>query len=134
MMWELSYFLGLQISHLENGIFLSQNKYAKEILKNFHMEYCKPMGTPMITGSKLTKIDDSPNVDQTTYRSMIGSLLYLIVSRPDIMHVVCLVARFQSSPKESHVIELKIISNIFSWIMGFGFLNMMILDLLLILT
>ena len=84
---------------MENGIILSQTKYAKEMLKKFHMEDCKPMGTPMIIGCKLTKNDDSPNVDQTTYRSMIGSLLYLTASRPDIMHVVCLVARFQSLPK-----------------------------------
>ena len=58
------------------------------------MEDCKPMGTPMIIGYKLTKNDDSLDVDQTTYRSMIGSLLYLTTSRPDIMHVVCFIARF----------------------------------------
>ena len=66
---KLSYFLGLQISQLENGIFLSQTMYAKEMLKKFYMEDCKSMGTPMIIGCKLTKNDDSPNVDQTTYRS-----------------------------------------------------------------
>ena len=77
------------------------------MLKKFHMEDCKPMGTKMIIGCKLTKNDDSPNVDQTTYRSMIGSLLYLTPSRLDIMHVVCLVARFQSSPKESHAVAIK---------------------------
>ena len=77
------------------------------MLKKFHMEDCKPMGTPMVTRCKLTKNDDSPNVDQTTYRSMIGSLLYLTALRPDIMHVVCLVARFQSSPKESHIMVVK---------------------------
>ena len=84
---------------LDTVIFISQTKYAKEMLKKFHMEDCKPMGTPMIIGCKLTKNDDSPDVDQTTYRSMIGSLLYLTYSRPDIMHVVCLVARFQSLSK-----------------------------------
>ena len=75
MLGELSYFLGLQISQLKNGKFLSQTKYAKEMLKRFHMEDCKPMGTPMIIGCKLTKNDDSRNVYRTTYRSMIGSLL-----------------------------------------------------------
>ena len=70
------------------------------------MKDCKPMEIPMIIGCKLTKNDDSPNVDQTTYRSMIGSLLYLRASRPNIMHVVCLVVRFQSSPKESNVMVI----------------------------
>ena len=107
MLGELSYFLGLQISQLKNGTFLSQTKYAKEMLNKFHMEDCKPMGTLMIIGCKFTKNDDSPDVDQTTYRSMIGNLLYLIASRPDIMHTICLVARFQSSPKESHVMVVK---------------------------
>lgn len=69
------------------------------MLNKFHMEDCNPMGTPMITRCKLSKNDDSPDVDQTTYRSMIGSLLYLIASRLEIMHDVCLVAIFQSSLK-----------------------------------
>ena len=64
MLGELSYFLGLQISQLENGIFISQTKYAKEMLKKFYMEDCKPMETPMITGCKLTKNDDSPMLIQ----------------------------------------------------------------------
>ena len=99
MLGELSYFIGLQTSQLENGIFLSQTKYAKEMLNKFYMEDCKPTETPMIKGCKLTKNDDSPNVDQTTYRSMIGSLLYLTTSRPNIMHFVYLVTIFQSSRK-----------------------------------
>lgn len=73
------------------------------------------MRTPKITRFKFTKTDDSPYVDQTTYISMIGSLIYLIASRPDSMHHVCLVARFQSSPKESHVMAIK---RIFRYIQG----------------
>jgi hypothetical protein len=67
------------------------------------MEECAPVSTPMITGCKLSKDDESPEVNSTLYRSMIGSLLYLTTSRPDIMQAVGMVARFQSTPKESHM-------------------------------
>ena len=85
LLGELNFFLGLQISQCENGIFLSQSKYAREMLKKFQMDECHPVSTPMVTGCKLTKVDDSPDTNQTEYRSMIGSLLYLTTSRPDIM-------------------------------------------------
>ena len=63
MLGELGFFLGLQISQKENGIFISQSKYVKEMLKKFQMEDCKPVSTPMITGCKLSKDDESPEVD-----------------------------------------------------------------------
>ena len=66
----------------------------KEILKKFMMEDCKPVGTPMVVGYKLSKEDESVDVDQKLYRSMIGSLLYLTATRLDILHSVCMVARF----------------------------------------
>ena len=90
---ELKFFLGLQISQQKNGIFISQSKYIKEMLKRFQMEDCKPVGTPMITGCRLSKDDESPEVDQKLYRSMIGSLLYATASRPDILHAIGLVGR-----------------------------------------
>jgi hypothetical protein len=109
MLGELSFFLGLQIHQSERGIFISQSKYLKEILKKFGMENCAPVSTPMTTSCKLNKDDDAPEINQTMYRSMIGSLLYLTTSRPDIMQVVGLVGRFQSNPKETHVLVVKII-------------------------
>jgi hypothetical protein len=81
-------------------MFLSQEKYLREMLKRFQMEYSEPVGTHMVTGCKLRKDDDSPDVDQSSYRLMIGNLLYIIASRPDIMHVVGMVGRYQSAPKE----------------------------------
>jgi hypothetical protein len=99
MIGELSFFLGLQITQRSKGMFISQEKYLREMLKRFQMEDSKPMGTPMVTGCKLSKNDDSLDVDQRSYRSMIGSLLYITTSRPDIMHVVGRVGRFQSAPK-----------------------------------
>jgi hypothetical protein len=77
------------------------------MLKRFQMEDSKPVGTPMVTGCKLSKDDDSPNVDQSTYRSMIGNLLYIIASRPDLMHVVGMVGRYHSAPKQSHLLDVK---------------------------
>jgi hypothetical protein len=85
MLGELTFFLDLQVTQIEKGIFICQSKYVKEILKKFQMEYCKPMSTPMVTGCKLSLNDDSPKVDQTMYRSMIGSLLYATTTRPGIM-------------------------------------------------
>jgi uncharacterized membrane protein YciS (DUF1049 family) len=96
---ELSFFLGLQITQRPEGMFISQEKYLREMLKRFQMEDSKPVGTPMVTGCKLSKYDDSPDVDQSSYQSMIGSLLYITSSRPDIMHVVGMVGRYQAAPK-----------------------------------
>ena len=82
------------------------------MLKRFGMEDCKPVITPMQTSCKLRKDDDSKPTDQRQYRSMIGSLLYVIESRPDVMQVVGQVARFQAAPKESHVLAVKRILDI----------------------
>lgn len=103
LLGELRFFLGLQISQQVDGIFISQSKYIKEMLKRFQMKDCKPVSTPMITGCRLRKDDTSLKVDQKFYRSMIGSLLYATTSRPDVLHVVGLVGRFQDAPRENHL-------------------------------
>lgn len=120
MVGELSYFLSLQINQLDKGIFISQIKYVKEMLKKFNMEDSKSMSTPMMTSCKLSKEDNSSPIDQTLYRSMIGGLLYLIASRSDILQVVCTVARFQASPKETHVTTVKQIFRYLKGTMDYG--------------
>jgi transposase InsO family protein len=115
MMGELNFFLGLQIKQTKEGIFINQAKYTKELLKKFGMDELKPMSTPMSPSTKLDKDDKGKNVDEKKYRGMIGSLLYLTASRPDIMFSVCLCARFQSCPKESHLIAIK---RIFRYLIG----------------
>ncbi|GJZ85361.1 retrovirus-related pol polyprotein from transposon TNT 1-94 [Tanacetum coccineum] len=90
MMGELNFFLGLQIKQIEDGIFFNQSKYIKEMLKKFGLEDSKPTKTLMSTEIKLTKVDDADFVDSSKYQGMIGSLLYLTASRPDIMFSVCL--------------------------------------------
>ena len=109
LLGELTFFLGLQVSQSEKGIFISQNKYIKEMLKNFRMEESKPISTPLVTGCKLRKDDESLEVYHTMYRSIIGSLLYVTTTRLDVVQTVGLVSRFQSGPKETHVAAVKII-------------------------
>jgi hypothetical protein len=120
MIGELSFFLGLQITQRSKGMFISQEKYLREMLKIFQMEDSKPVGTPMVTGCKLSKDDDSPDVDQSSYRSMIGSLLYITASPPDIMHVVGMVGRYQSAPKQSHLLAVKRIFRYLKETMTYG--------------
>ncbi|GJV64903.1 retrovirus-related pol polyprotein from transposon TNT 1-94 [Tanacetum coccineum] len=115
MMGELNFFLGLQIKQMEDGIFFNQSKYIKEMLKKFGLEESKPMKTPMSSDTKLTKDEECESVDSTKYRGMIGSLLYLTTSRPDIMFSVYLCARFQEAPKTSH---LEVVKRIFRYIKG----------------
>jgi len=103
MMGELSFFLGLQVKQSKEGIFICQSKYYKEIHKKFEMEACKAATIPMPTNCYLEADELGPEVNQTMYKGLIGSLLYLTASRPDIMFVVCLCARFQFCPKESHL-------------------------------
>jgi len=107
LMGELNYFFGLQIEQFQHGTFLSQSKYCRELLKKFDMENCKEAATPIATGCYLDIDEKGANVDQTKYKGLIGSLLYLTASRPDIMFSVCLCARYQANPKESHYMTTK---------------------------
>lgn len=102
MMGELTYFLGLQVKQIKQGNFIHQTKYTKDLLKRFDMATCKPISTPMGSTTVLDPDEEGEVVDQKEYRSMIGSLLYLTASRPDIHFAVCLCARFQASPRASH--------------------------------
>ena len=115
LLGELTYFLGLQITQHDDGIFISHTKYIKEMLKRFDMEGYKVVSTPMVTSCKLSKDDTSPAADQKRYRSMIGSLLYVTASRPNVMQAVGQVARFQATPTETHVVAVK---RIFRYLQG----------------
>ncbi|GJR47543.1 putative ribonuclease H-like domain-containing protein [Tanacetum coccineum] len=110
-MGELTFFLGLQVQQKKDGIFISQDKYVGEILKKFRFIEVKTASTPMETQKSLLKDEDGEEVDVHMYRLMIGSLMYLTSSRPDIMFIVCACARYQVNPKVSH---LYIVKRIFS--------------------
>ncbi|GKA21960.1 retrovirus-related pol polyprotein from transposon TNT 1-94 [Tanacetum coccineum] len=114
-MSELTFFLGLQVNHKEDGIFINQDKYVTEILKKFGFTDVKTASTPMETQKPLLKDEDGEEVDVHMYRSMIGSLMYLTSSKPDIMFAVCAYARHQVNPKVSHLHAVK---RIFRYLKG----------------
>ena len=107
MVGELKYFLGLQVKQREDGIFISQEKYAKNLVKRFGLDSKKHISTPMSSSAKLSRDAAGIEMDPTLYRSMIDSLLYLTTSKPDIAFSVGVCARFQATPKESHLIAVK---------------------------
>nr|GEX09605.1 copia protein [Tanacetum cinerariifolium] len=106
-MRELTYFLGLQVTQKDDGIFINQDKYVDEILKKFGFLTVKTASTPMETLKSLLKDENAKDVDVHLYRSMIGSLMYLTSSRPNIMFAVYACARFQVTPKVSHLHAVK---------------------------
>ncbi|GJT57156.1 retrovirus-related pol polyprotein from transposon TNT 1-94 [Tanacetum coccineum] len=108
-MGELTFFLGLQVKQKEDEIFISQDKYVGEILKKFSFSSIRTANTLMETNKALTKDEDGEDVDVHLYRSMIGSLMYLTSSRPDIMFFVCACSRFQVQPKVSYLNAVKMI-------------------------
>nr|GEU30443.1 uncharacterized mitochondrial protein AtMg00810-like [Tanacetum cinerariifolium] len=114
-MGETTFFLGLQVKQKQDGIFINQDKYVAKILRKFGLTDRKLASNPIDTEKPLLKDPDGEDVDVHTYRSMIGSLMYLISSRPDIMFVVCACARFQVTPKASHLYAIK---RIFRYLKG----------------
>jgi hypothetical protein len=102
MMGELQFFLGLQIKQSKEGTFVHQAKYTKDIVRKFKMKDSKAIETPMSATTALDADEEGEHVDQKEYQRMIGSLLYLTATRPNIQFSVCLCARFQASPRTSH--------------------------------
>jgi hypothetical protein len=102
MMGEFQFFLVQQIKQSKEGTFVHQAKYTKDIMRKFKLEDSKAMMTPMSTTTAPDADEEGEHVDQKEYGSMIGSLLYLTATRPDIQFSVCLCARFQASPRTSH--------------------------------
>ncbi|GJY01115.1 retrovirus-related pol polyprotein from transposon TNT 1-94 [Tanacetum coccineum] len=115
LMGEIKFFLGLQIHQSPRGIFINQAKYALEILKKHGMEKYDTVGTPMATKPKQYADLSGKLVDQTDYRSKIGSLMYLTSNRPDIVQAICYCERYQARPTEKHLKEVK---RIFRYLWG----------------
>nr|GFA69074.1 uncharacterized mitochondrial protein AtMg00810-like [Tanacetum cinerariifolium] len=114
-MGDLNFFLGLQVIQKEDGIFLSQDKYVGDILKKFGYSDVRSSNSPIDKENPWGKDGTGKDVNLYLYRSMIGSLMYLTTSRPDIMFVVCACARHQVTPKECHMHAVK---RIFSYLKG----------------
>jgi hypothetical protein len=98
----IKFFLGIEVDQCDDGIFICQTNYANEVLKRFKMLNCKPAATPMETCIKLSNYDEGSYVDPTLYKRLVGSLMYLTTTRPDIMFVVSLISRFMETLKSTH--------------------------------
>ena len=98
----MKYFLGIEVNQSADGIFVCQNKYANDILKRFRMVNCKPTITPIATREILSKKDEGSCVDLTLYKRLVGSIMYLTTTRPDIMFIVSFISRFMETPKSTH--------------------------------
>ncbi|GJS97740.1 retrovirus-related pol polyprotein from transposon TNT 1-94 [Tanacetum coccineum] len=107
MMGQMSFFLGLQVSQSPGGIFINQAKYALETLKKYGMDLSDPVDTPMVDRLKLDEDLMGIPVDQTRFRGMVGSLMYLTASRPDLVFAVCMCARYQAKPTKKHFEAIK---------------------------
>jgi hypothetical protein len=116
----MSYFLGIEVKQENDGIFISQKKYMREILKKFKMDSCNAVNTPVATGLKLSKEGEGKSVDSTMYKSLVGSLRYLTMTRPDILYGVGLVSRYMETPRESHWLAAKRILRYIKGTLNFG--------------
>ncbi|GJY50783.1 putative ribonuclease H-like domain-containing protein [Tanacetum coccineum] len=114
-MGEMNFFLGLQVKQLPDGIFISQDKYVKDMLTKFDMESVRTATTPYEAAKTRLKDETDPPVNVHLYRSMIGSLMYLTASRPDIMFAVSACSRHQVTPLTSH---LNAVKKIFKYLKG----------------
>jgi hypothetical protein len=100
---ELKHFLGLEVDRTEEGLFLCQQKYAKDLLQRFGMLECKPISTPMEANAKLCAHAGKDLQDGAMYRQLVGSLIYLTLTRPDISYAVGVVSRYMQQPKKPHL-------------------------------
>ncbi|GMI64368.1 cysteine-rich RLK (RECEPTOR-like protein kinase) 8 [Hibiscus trionum] len=104
---EMSYFLGVGVKKMEDGIFISQKKYAEQIVSKFRIKDCKPVATPAETSMKLSIDSTREPVNPTLFKSVVGSLRHLAITRPYITYDVWLVSRFMENPKQDHWIAAK---------------------------
>ncbi|XP_071729312.1 uncharacterized mitochondrial protein AtMg00810-like [Rutidosis leptorrhynchoides] len=117
---RMKYFLGLEITQKSSGIFISQETYAKDVLKKANMDDCNPVATLMELGLKLSKFEGGERVDANLYRILVGSLRYLTCTRPDISFSVGVISRYMEDPKYAHWKALKRISRYIKGTLSLG--------------
>ncbi|CAL1403002.1 unnamed protein product [Linum trigynum] len=103
----MKYFLGVEVYQSTSGIFISQPKYAKEVLQRFNLLECNYAKNPMVSRTKFTKAGDGNLVNATEYKQLIGSLLYITATRPDIMYFVCSLSRYMEAPTRLQMMAAK---------------------------
>jgi len=104
---NMHFFLGIEVVQREDGIFICQRKYALEILTKFGMLESNEVSSPIIPGVKISKDKDGTPVDETYFKQLVGSLMYLTATRPDMMFVTCLVSRYMAKPTNLHLQTIK---------------------------
>ncbi|XP_050888292.1 uncharacterized mitochondrial protein AtMg00810-like [Lathyrus oleraceus] len=114
------YYLGIKVKQEDKGIFITQEGYAKEVLKKFKMDDANPVGTLMGCGSKLSKHENGEIVDPTLYKSLVGSLCYLTSTRPNVLYVVGVVSRYMEAPTTTHFKATKRILRYIKGTINFG--------------
>ena len=117
---ELKHFLGLEVERTNEGLFLGQQKYAKDLLQRYEMLDCKPISTPMDPNVRLQEGKGKDLEDVTMYRQLVGSLIYLTLTRPDISYVVGVVSRYMSNPKKPHLDAVRRILRYVKGTINFG--------------
>lgn len=117
---KMKYFLGVKVIQDSHGIFFSQKKYAKDVIKWFGMEWCNTVKNPTVPGSKLTKEGAGPEVDAPEFKQLVGSLRYLTATRPDLIYSVNLVSRYMERPMEQHLLAAKRILRYVQGIINYG--------------
>ena len=117
---KMRYFLGIEVMQRSDDIFINQKKYTQEVLERFSMDKCNPVHNPMVPGFELMKNGDGVRVDSTFYKKIVGSLMYLTATRPDVMFVVSLISRFVDCPTELHLQSAKRILRYLKGTIDFG--------------
>jgi hypothetical protein len=100
---KMRFFLGIEVLQKSDGIYICQRKYALEVLRRFGMMESNSVGSPIVPGFKISRNEDGNTVDETYYKQLVGSLMYLTATRPDMMFVICLISRYMTRPMEIHL-------------------------------
>ena len=102
-LWKLKYFLGIEVAYSTQGIFISQQKYVIDLLAETGKIRCKPVSTPMDPNHKLGEAKEEPMVDKRMYQRLVGRLIYLAHTRPNIFYSVSVISQFMHHPREPHL-------------------------------
>ena len=116
----MSFFLGMEVQQRKGEVFICQRRYLREILKRFEMEECRSVNTPMNLKEKLQKTEGAEPADEGFYRSLVGCLMYLTATRPDILYAVGVLSRFLSCAGEEHLVAAKRVIRYLKGTQSFG--------------
>lgn len=117
---KMKYFLGVEVHQGDGGIFIHQQKYANEILERFRMTECKPVNVPIVPGTKISKQGEGRTIDSIEYKRLVGSLMYLTATTPDLAFAVSMISRFMETPTEQHLAAGKRILRYIRGTLGYG--------------